>query len=70
MYAFNLLEYVDYYLSEKPNIKVLVPEYFYSKDRPIANKYLLSLILKGFQKHKIPFTKNIVLISTIYLLNV
>jgi len=70
-YAFNALEFVDYYQFKKPNITVLVPsdDIFVKGKRPIANKFLLKIMLRSFDENKIKHTNNKYLLFFLYLLH-
>jgi len=71
-YSFNLLEYVDYYRSNLPNVVILIPsdDVFVKGGhrRPIANKFLLEVVLRSLDENCIKYTSNKYFILFLYFL--
>ena len=63
MYGLNLLPYVDYYLDNKPNNKILIinPNLLLFNGSKISNKALHNIITRSLKNNGIPYTESIFL---------
>jgi len=60
MYGLNLLPYVDYYLDNKPNNKILIknPDFSLFNRSKVSNKVLHNIVIRSLKNKKIPYTES------------